>query len=87
MKSTSQVYEQGIRLSQLLHEVTTQNIERVHPETGGSLHLSHNWGNEAALKYLEQYRNRQSLLYDLGKRYYHIAFCAQYPQHSSCKTY
>lgn len=85
MKSTSQIYEQSDRLSKLLHIVTTNAIKRVHPETGGNIHLAHNWGNDEAQKILEQYRDRQSLIFNLGRKHYHLAFKRQYPEHLASK--
>jgi hypothetical protein len=85
MKTTSQIYEQQNKIYSLLYNVTSQNINRVNPETGGNLHLAHNWGNDEAQKYLEQYNDRSSFLFRLINKHYHIAFCAQYPDHLTCK--
>ena len=68
MKTTAQIYEQDNRVSKLLWEVTSAAIKRVHPDTGGSLHLAHNWGNAEAQTILEQHSQRQHLLYILFKK-------------------
>lgn len=86
MKTTSQIYEQDNRISRLLWEVTSQNIKRVHPDTGGNLHLAHNWGNDEAQKYLEQHSKRQSFIFHLFQKYYFRAFVRQYPNHTRSKA-
>ena len=85
MKSTTQVYEQDKRVSNLLFATTKAAIERVHPETGGSLHLAHNWGNEAAKAAIEQHQNRQHIIYAVSQRLYKVAFKQEYPEHLSNK--
>ncbi len=85
MKKVSDIYEQEKRVSNLLWHNSTTQIKRVHPETGGSLHLTHNWGNEEATKILQVHQDRQSKLYHLFQKHYHVAFCAQYPNHSAAK--
>lgn len=85
MKSTSSIYDQDSRVHRLLCEVTMASIKRVNPETGGSMHLAHNWGNEEAQKLLEQHRNREHFLFNLFKKHYHVAFCREYPDHMLAK--
>lgn len=86
MKSFSTIYDQHARIHTLLYQVTTANIKRVHPDTGGSIHLAHNWGNEAAKQYLDQYLNRQIMLSKLFNKYFHNAFKIAYPNHLNSQT-
>ena len=86
MKTTSQIYQQGERLSTLLHEVTTAQIKKVNPETGGNILCAHNWGNKQANAIISQYRDRQSLFFKLVRKHYHAAFCKEYPEHLSSKV-
>ena len=86
MKTTSQIYEQDNRVYKLLTEVTMAAIKRVHPDTGGSLHLAHNWGNSEAKAILEKHSKREHIIYTLFQKYYHKAFCLQYPNHLKAKA-
>ena len=83
MKTTSQVYSQDNRVSKLLWQVTSAAIARVHPETGGNLHIAHNWGNDEAQQLLEQFRDRQHRIFTISRELYRKAFKMEYPNHTA----
>lgn len=85
MKTLTEIHEQENRIYNLLHTVSSNQIKKVHPETGGSLHLAHNWGNEAAQNILSIHRERSSFLFKLFKKHYHTSFCNTYPDHLAAK--
>jgi len=80
-KTTAQLRAQELRINKLLWENTTSQIKKVHPETGGSLHLCHNWGNVEAQKYLQQHQDRESKLFSAFREHYTQAFKKEYPEH------
>ena len=65
MKSLTEIHEQQTRIYNLLQNVTTSQIKKVHPDTGGNMLLAHNWGNEQAQKILSIYQSRSSFLFKL----------------------
>ena len=81
MKTLTEIYEQQTRIYNLLQNVTTSQIKKAHPDTGGNMLLAHNWGNESAQKILSIHQNRSSFLFKLFQKHYHIAFCKTYPNH------
>jgi hypothetical protein len=86
MKTTGQIYDQYDRTTDLLYVVTIQKLKKAHPETGGSLHLAHNWGNEEAQKILSIHFDRLSKIHRIYEKLYRKAFRIQYPDHLSNKT-
>lgn len=86
MKTTNEIFLQQMRVDKLLWEVTSKLINKVHPQTGGSLHLAHNWGNDEAKKHLDRHKDRQIFLNSLFGSHYKRAFIRQYPNHILSKN-
>lgn len=83
MKSTATIYDQQERVYKLLYANAIRQMSQIDPATGGSLHLAHNWGNEKAQQYLQQYQRRCEILTALFTKYYRRAFKYEYPAHLS----
>ena len=47
-KTTAQIYAQRQSIFSRAMRLADREAARVHPETGGSQHLVHNWGNAQA---------------------------------------
>ena len=86
-KTTSEIYQQHNRIYSLMYQNASNQIKQADPDTGGNHMLTHNWGNDKARKFLQQFQDRTIKLNAIYTPLYQKAFAHEYPEHNNSKRY